>query len=134
MNGPELSALTRARLETLIPSRPVFIGAAPDDTPPPRYLLVRTSEGSEAATRSTHSVSIQTPAMWVLSVSMNPDPDEAYDEAAWGASRARAALRNWRPDGEWRVIAEASQTAKRDESLPQTTFTAAEQFSFRSHI
>ena len=96
MNGPELAAAVKARLAAEIPSRPVFVGAPPDDAPPARYLLVRTSEGSETSARSTFTTSVQTPALWVLSVSMNPDPDEAYDEAAWGAARARrSSAPNW---------------------------------------
>lgn len=134
MNGPELAEASSARLESLVPSRPVFVGAPPENDPPERYLVVRTSEGSEEATRSTGTVSVQTPVAWVTSVSRNDDPKEAADEAAWGASRARSALRNWAPESGWSMRSEASQGARRDESIPQTTFYAVEQFSLRSHI
>lgn len=134
MNGPELSAAVKARLVAEIPSRPVFVGAPPDGTAPARYLVVRASEGSEESTRSSQTVSVQTPALWVTSVSRNAKPNEAESEANWAAAKARAALRNWRPESEWAVRSDASAMARRDESLPDTTFYAVEQFSFRSHI
>lgn len=134
MNGPELAAAVKARLESLIPSRTVYTGAVPDGNLPARYLVVYTSEGTEEATRSTGTVSVQTPGLWVTCVSRNTSPKVAADEAAWAAAKVRAALRNWRPESSWAVRSETSQPARRDESITATTFYAVEQFSLRSHI
>lgn len=133
MNGPELAEAAKARLEGQIPSRPVYVGAPPV-SPPARYLLVRTSEGSEESTRSTFTVNIQTPSLWVMSVSRNANPNRAADEASWGAARTREAMRGWAPDPSWAARSEASDPARRDESLPDTTFVAVEQFSRRSAV
>jgi hypothetical protein len=134
VNGPELAAAVKARLESLIPSRTVYTGAVPDGTLPARYLVVYASEGTEDATRMTGTVSVQTPSLWVSSVSRNASPKVAADEAAWGSGKVRAALRNWRPESAWSVRSETSQPARRDESIATTTFYAVEQFSLRSHI
>ena len=134
MNGRELANAVKARLDLMVTPRTVYVGAVPDGTLPPRYLVVWGSEGSEEATRSTQTVSVQTPAVWVSSVSRNSDPKVAADEAAWGAAKARTVLRNWRPDGAWSVRSDTSQPARRDDALPTTTFYAVEQFSLRSHI
>ena len=66
-------------------------------------------------------------------VTRNAQPPAAAQEAAWGASRVRAALRDWRPDGKWKVRPETSQPAQRDEDAG-TTFYAVEQFSIRLSI
>ena len=130
MNGVELASAVAARLASL--PRTVYVHAVPSGPLPKRYLLVRTSEGSEDATRAVGTVSTQTPTVWVHSVSMHPAPEMAAREAAWGAGKVREALRNWRPQDRWAVTHEVSDVARRDESLPATTFVATEQFSFRS--
>lgn len=133
MNGVELASAVRTRLEGSLP-REIYVHAVPAGPLPLRYVLVRTSEGSEAATRAVGTVSTQTPALWVYSTSMHPDPERAAEEAAWGAGKAREALRNWRVEGRWAVTHEASDAARRDESLPDATFVAVEQFSLRSSV
>lgn len=134
MNGLELAEVVRARLTSEVPSRVVYVGAPPDNNPPKRYLIVRTSEGSEEPTRASFTVNVQSPALWVTSVSRNNTPSHAQDEAAWGAAAVRSALRNWRPETAWALRSEASSPARRDEALPETTFYAVEQFSLRSNI
>jgi hypothetical protein len=125
-----LIADVTARLAAQIPSRTVYAGAVPDGTLPQRYLVVWASEGSEESTRLCDTTNVQTPTFWVTSVARNARPNEAAQEAAWGASKVRAALRDWRPDNRWKVRPESSQPALRDESA-STTFYAVEQFTVR---
>lgn len=119
-----------ARLTAQIPSRTVYAGAVPDGTLPTRYLVVWASEGTEESTRLCDTTNVQTPTFWVTSVSRNSSPMVAAQESAWGSSKVRAALRDWRPSGKWKVRAEASQPPRRDESAT-TTFYAVEQFTVR---
>lgn len=134
MNGPGLSAAVAARLRSQVPSRTVYEGAVPDGAIPARYLLVVASEGDEVATRACDVVSVQTPYVWVYSVSRNASPDLAARECAWAAAAVRAALRNWRPEGTWRLSSLASIPAGRNDTTPDTTFDAVEQFRVRSYV
>lgn len=123
-----------ARLVAQVPGRTIYAHAVPDGALPARYLVVYGSEGAEESTRACQTVNVQTPAVWVTSVSRNTNPQSAAREAAWGASKARLALRNYRPDGTWAFRAEVSQPPQRDESISETTFYAVEQFSRRTFI
>ena len=134
MNSLALADAAAARLTSRIPSRTVYSGAVPDGPLPERYLIVWASEGSEESTRSPGSATVQTPALWVTSVSRNPSPLVAAREAAWAAGKVRAALRGWRPESAWLVRAEVSSPPRRDESIAATTFAATEQFSLRSSL
>lgn len=122
------------RLTAQVTARTVYPYAVPDeDDLPARYLVVYGSEGSEESPRLVGTVSIQTPSVWVVSVSRSANPVVAAREAAWGAQKARAALRNHSPDGTWAFRSESSQPARRDESNP-TTYSATEQFSRRTFL
>lgn len=134
MNSLELAESVAARLRSEVPSRTVFEGAVPDGALPAQYLVVVTSEGDEAATRACDVVNQQTPYLWVYSVSRNALPDVAAWEARWGAAATRRALRNWRPEGTWRVWSLASIPAGRNDTTPDTTFEAMEQFRVRSYV
>lgn len=123
-----------ARLRSQITSRTVYEYATPDGPLPARYLVVYGSEGLEESNRSTFTTNVQTPSVWVTSVSRNEKPDIAAREAAWGAQKARAALRNYRPDGSWPFRSETSQPARKDETASVSTFFAVEQFSRRTHL
>lgn len=125
-----LLADVTARLAAQIPSRTVYAGAVPDGTLPTRYLVVWASEGSEESTRLCDTTNVQTPTFWVTSVSRNASPTVAAQESAWGASKVRAALRDWRPYSQWKVRPEASQPVQRDDTAT-TTFYAVEQFTVR---
>lgn len=134
MNGLEAGEYVRTRLADLIPSRTVYLNGVPDGPLPTRYIVVWTSEGSEEHTRATGTVNVQTPSIWVTSVSRNGDAEKAAHEAGWGASRLRAALRNYRPESRWALRAVASSPPRRDETLPETTYSAVEQFTVRSAV
>lgn len=134
MNGLELSAAAAERLRAEVPSRTVFEDAVPDGPLPLNYLLVIASEGDERALRACDVVNQQTPYLWVYSVSRNALPDVAAWEARWGAAATRRALRNWRPEGTWRVWSLASIPAGRNDTTPDTTFEAMEQFRVRSYV
>lgn len=123
-----------ARLKAQVPSRTVYAHAVPDGTIPAQYLVVYGSNGSEESARMGGTVNLGEPAVWVTSVSRNAKPELAAREAAWGAQKAREALRNYRPDGTWSFRAETSQPPQRDDSLDQTTFYAVEQFSRRTFL
>ena len=123
-----LLADVAARLASQVPSRTVYAGAVPDGTLPTRYLVVWASEGSEESTRLCDTTNVQTPTFWVTSVSRNASPMVAAQEAAWGSSKVRAAMRDWRPYSQWKVRPESSQPPRRDESAT-TTFYAVEQFT-----
>ena len=123
-----------ARLRSQIASRTVYEYAVPDGDLPPRYLVVFGSEGSEESTRMSQTVNVATPAVWVTSISRHPEPEVAAREAAWGAQKARAALRNYRPDGTYAFRAESSQPARHDETASVSTFYAVEQFSRRTSL
>ena len=125
-----LLADVTTRLAAQIPSRTVYAGAVPDGTLPQRYLVVWASEGSEESTRLCDTTNVQTPTFWVSSVSRNNSPQVAAQEASWGSSRVRTALRDWRPDAMWKVRPEASQPAIRNETAT-TTYYAVEQFTVR---
>lgn len=135
MNGMELGEATRARLAAAIPARTVYLGAVPDGTLPARYIVVWTSEGGDEATRSCDVVNVQTPELRVTSVSRNPLPEQAWREATWGIVQAREALRNWRPEGSWRLrLVEPSMPPTRNDSLPVTTYQAVDQYRVRSYV
>ena len=134
MNGLDLSDAARERLASAVPSRTVYAGAVPDGTLPATYLVVWASEGFEESTRSTTSTNVQTPALWVTSVSRNKRPEVAAREAAWGAGKAREVLRDWRPDGGFLLRAEVSAPARREDSGTVSTFVATEQFSVRTNL
>jgi hypothetical protein len=123
-----------SRLTSQIPARTVYAYAVPDGDLPARYLVVYGSEGAEESTRMSQTVNVATPAVWVTSVSRNADPEVAAREAAWGAQKARAALRNYRPDGGWAFRSETSQPARSNETASVSTFYAVEQFSRRTHL
>lgn len=124
-----------ARLEAQVPSRTVYPYAVPDGTLPARYLVVYGSEGSEESSRACGTVNVQTAAVWVHSVSRDANPVVAAREAAWGAQKARKALRNFKPAASWSFHAEASQPARRDDSITTvSTFLAVEQFSLRNTL
>jgi hypothetical protein len=129
-----LLADVAARLAAQIPSRTVYAGAVPDGTLPTRYLVVWASEGTEESTRLCDTTNVQTPSFWVTSVSRNTRPEVAAQESAWGASKVRAAMRDWRPAGQWKVRPESSQPPRRDDTVDTTTFAAVEQFSVRLSI
>ena len=133
MNGPGLSAAVAARLRSQVPSRTVYEGAVPDGAIPARYLLVVTSEGDEAATRACDVVNVQIPYVWVYSVSRNASPDLAARECAWAAAAVRAALRNWQPT-EWRLRHLVSAPPGRNDTTPDTTFDAVDQYRVRSYV
>lgn len=128
-----VGAAVKARLEELIPSRTVYLGAVPDGDLPSTYLLIYVAEGDEGSDRLCTVASYQMPAIWVHSISRHPDPMAAYDEAAWGAQEVRKALRAWAPIEHSHTLYPAgSQPATRDESVPGcTTYYAVEQFSSR---
>jgi hypothetical protein len=134
VNGVTLGDLAQTRLVSQIPGRTIYLDAVPDGTLPPRYIIVRTSEGTEEANRAVDVPNRQTPHLWATSVSRNHDPRQAAREAKWGAAQVRIALRGWRPDARWRLKHEASLPARRDESISETTFFAVEQFRLPSSI
>lgn len=134
MNGLEAVGAAEARLAALVTARTVYGHGVPDGALPARYLVAFGSEGDESATRSCGTTNVQQPSVWVTSVSRNPDGHVAAREAAWGASQARAALRDYRPEGRWKFIPVSSSPARRDESISDTTFYAVEQFTLRSTI
>ena len=134
MNGLDAVAAAASRLLTQEIPRAVYSHGVPDGTLPTRYLVVWGADGSEEATRAADTVDALSLVVWVTSVSRNADGQVAAHEAAWGASRARAALRNYRPEGRWAFRAESSSPARRDESIPDTTFYAVEQFRLRSTV
>ena len=118
------------RLRSQISSRTVYEYAVPDGTLPAQYLVVFGAVGLEESTRMSQTVNVAEPAVWVTSVSRNAKPDVAAREAAWGAEKSRAALRNYAVDG-WAFRAEVSQPARKDETASVSTFFAVEQFSRR---
>lgn len=134
MNGLEAVAAVATRLRSQVPGRTVYEHGVPDGALPARYVVVFGSEGDEAATRACGTTNVQEPSVWVTSVSRNPDGHNAAREAAWGASRARTALRDYRPEGRWKFTPASSSPARRDEALSDTTFYAVEQFTLRSTI
>lgn len=135
MNGLELSAWVADHLRSQTP-RTVYDGAVPDGAIPDQYLVVWSAEGLEEATRACDAASVQSPTVWVNSVSRDDDPETASREARWGAARARTVLRGVRPEGRWPLqpVPGGSSPARRDESIPETTFVASEQFTLRSSI
>lgn len=123
------------RLTAQIPSRTVYPYAAPDGNLPARYLVVYGSDGTEESNRLTQTVNVLRPAVWVVSVARNLRPEVAAREAAWGASKARTALRDYRPSGSYAFRHETGDTSpRRDDTASTTTFVAAEQFSIRTAI
>lgn len=134
MNGLQLSAWVAAHLGEMIPSRTVYDGAVPDGAIPEQYLVVWAAEGLEEATRACDAASVQSPTVWVNSASRDDDPEVASREARWGAARARTVLRGVRPEGRWTLRPTGSSPARRDESIPETTYVASEQFTLRSSI
>jgi len=93
---------------------------------------VWSSVGDEESSQMADVTDMLTPLVTVTSVSRNKNPTVAADEAAWGAEQVRAALRDWRPalgSVAWKVRPVASQPPRRDESIPDTTYFAVEQFT-----
>lgn len=135
MNGVELVDAVGDRLAAFIPSRRIFLHAVPDGDLPAAYLFVYASEGDERASRVVDAANIQAPYLWVTSVSRNKEPMKAAREANWGAAEVRKALRDWRPEGTWRIKPLGyTLPAIRNEALSATTFYAVDQFRVHSYI
>ena len=124
----------KARLESEVPGLTVYKGAVPNGTLPAKYLVVWASEGDEFSTRMCDATNIIEPTFWVTSVGRLSSPQNSASAAAFGSRETRRALRDWRPYGAWKVRPEASQAPRRDESLPDSTFFAVEQFSVRINL
>lgn len=128
----------KARLAAQIPTRTVYANAVPEGTTlPAQYLVVWTSNGDEFASAMCDVTDIAVPVVWVTSVSRNAKPEAAAREAAWGADKARTALRDWRSGVgpvSWKLRAVASSPPTRDESLDVTTFYAVEQFTAQHQL
>ncbi len=123
-----------ARLRAHVTSRTVFEFAVPDGPLPTAYLLVRATPASERATRMADSTSVVSWTVRVLSVARHADSFKGARTADTGLSMARDALRDFRPVGQWPLRYETGVDAFRDESLPDTTFIAAAQYSLRNQL
>ena len=123
-----------ARLESEEPGSIVFGGAVPNGELPAQYRVVWANEGDEFSTRLCGTTNIIVPTFWVTSVARLGSPQNSFRGAARGSRITRQAFRDWRPYGAWKVRPEASQAPRRDESLPDSTFFAVEQFSVRINL
>lgn len=134
MNGPDLIVAAVDRLEAEVPGWTNYANGVPDGSLPGRYRVLRASEGWEEATRACDRTSVQVPSLWVTSVVRHADAQFARTQAAADAAAVRAAFRDWRPEGKWKLAPAGSQPAARNEALPETTVFAVEQFTYRSTI
>lgn len=134
MNGDQLATAAHARLAAQIPTWPRYLHGVPDGNLPARYLVVRSSEGSEERTRAAGSTTIQSPSLWIAGSVRHDDGQFAAKELAAVMAQVRATLRDWRPESRWALRPVGSQPAIRNEALPETTFYAVEQFRLRSSI
>ena len=121
----------KARLEAQITGLTVYKNAVPSGTLPAKYLIVWASAGTETSNRMTDTTNLADPTFWITSVGRLSSPQNSAAAAAFGAREARRAMRDWRPYGAYKVRPEVSQPARRDESLPDATFYAVEQFTVR---
>lgn len=134
MNGPDLLALAAARLDAEVPGWTNYANGVPDGSLPGRYRVLRASEGWEEATRACGRTTVQVPSLWVTSVVRHADAQFARTQAAKDAAAVRAAFRDWRPEGKWKLAPAGSQPADRNEALPDTNAYTVEQFTYRSTI
>lgn len=124
-----------ARLRTQVPSRTVYEYAVPDGPLPAAYVLVRSAVTDEESVRMCGTVSVETSTVRVLSVARNNNPHVAGRTADAGSAFCRAALRGYRPGaGQWRLVYETGSDAYRDDSLPETTYMTALQYSLRRDL
>lgn len=124
-----------ARLRAQVSSRTTFEYAVSDGPIPPAYLLVRATPATESGERMTETTDHVDWILWVLSVARHPDPFKSARTADVGASMVRDALRDYRPSaGPWRLRFDVGQSAFRDESLSDTTFSAAVQYAVRVNL
>ena len=126
-----LAEVVAAHLETT--GRTVYRSAVPDD-PPARYLVVRSSVGTDESVDLGDSQALRSAVVTVTSVSTNTLDATAAAEAMWGAEKAHDALRGWRPSigrAAWKPVPIASQEPIRDESLSTTTYYAVERWGFQ---
>lgn len=122
------------RLQTQVPERTVYARAIPDGALPAQYLLVRESIADEFSARAVGTVHAGQHAIRVLSVARDPFPERAAHVADVGAARAREALRNFRPGGQWALRFDIGSDPYRDEELPDLTFIVAAQYVARSAL
>lgn len=134
MNGPDLVEAAKARLDAEVPGWTTYANGVPDGNLPGRYRVLRASEGWEEATRACGRTSVQAPSLWVTSVVRHPNGQFAASQVAQDAAAVRAALRDWRPEGKWKLAPAGSQPAGRNEALPDTNAYTVEQFTYRSTI
>lgn len=127
-------AAVAARLRTGVPSRVTFEFAVPDGDLPTAYLLVRATPATEFPSRAADSTSVVSWTVRVLSIARHADPFKGARTADAGLSMVRDALRDHRPVDQWPLRFESSADAFRDESLPDTTFVAAAQYSLRNQL
>ena len=123
-----------ARLDAVVVGREVYARAVPDGPIPAEYLLVRESVSGEFSARSVGTVHAGEHLIRVLSVARGPRPDDAAHVADVGAERARAALRNYRPAGQWVLRYDLGSDPYRDEDLPDWSFIVASQYFVRSSL
>jgi hypothetical protein len=129
-----LAELVAERIESVVgAARAVCRGAVPD-SPPARYIVVRSSVGTDESVDLADSQNVRSAVVTVTSVSVNSDDNVAADEALWGAEKAHDALKGWRPGvgrAAWKPVPLASSEPARDESLPTTTYFTVERWGFQ---
>ena len=123
-----------ARIESMTgTNRVVYRGAVPD-APAAKYIVVRSNVGTDESVDLGDSQALRSATVTVTSASRNPDDEGAADEALWGAEKAHAAFKGWRPTtgrAAWKPVLISSQEPTRDESLPNTVYFTVERWGFQ---
>lgn len=114
-------------------NRVVYRGGVPS-TPAARYIVVRSNIGADESVDLGDSQALRSATVTVTSVSRNADDQGAADEALWGAEKAHAAFKGWRPTtgrAAWKPVLISSQEPIADESLPDTVYFTVERWGFQ---
>lgn len=121
-----------ARLRIAVPSRTVYEHGVPAGDLPSRYLLVTASAGETSSTNAADVADRRSPVVFVTSVSRDGVALVAAREAAWGAAVSVDAMADWRPQigvATWKPVHISSLPPRSDDDLPDSAWSAVEQWS-----
>lgn len=127
-----LAGAIAARLVGKVNAWQIYTHGVPDGPLPQRYIVVWGAPGDESASTVSDATDMREPVAWVTSVCRFPDGQFAATEVNASSARVRDALRDWRPSlgrVSWKCRNVSSGAGRRDESLPDTVFSAVEGFT-----
>lgn len=96
------------------------------------YVWLYSNTGQAASVDLANTPTMRDVTLWVVATA-DGDPQQAAQQAAWGAEKAQAALVGSRPYG-WRPEHLSTQPPSRNDTLPdRTVFFAVDMYGITKH-